>query len=135
MDCDGKFDYLQQFSLYMQNNGFMVIAESKMDTLLDVNIKPPKSYPNNIILRACHYGRPIETTITQNGITYRALQVIKRFMYLTRTEQYNCIKIACIKNSLKMQAFLCSYNASIFDFHITFIKNFTKLTHTYGRFC
>lgn len=78
MDCDGKFDYLQQFSLYMQNKGFMVIAESKKDTLLDVNIKPPKSYPNNIILRACHYGRPIETTVTQNGFTYRALQVNKK---------------------------------------------------------
>ena len=78
MDCDGKFDYLQQFSLYMQDKGFMVIAQSKEDTLLAGNIKPPMSFPNNVILRACHYGKPIETTITQNGFTYRALQVNKK---------------------------------------------------------
>ena len=78
MDCDGKFDYLQQFSLYMQDKGFMVIAESKKDTLLDVNIKPPKSFPNNVILRACQYGRPIETTFTKDGFTYKALQVNKK---------------------------------------------------------
>ena len=78
MDCDGKFDYLQQFSLYMQDKGFMVIAQSKEDTLLDVNIKPPKSFPNHVILRACQYGRPIETTITQNGFTYKALKINRK---------------------------------------------------------
>ena len=78
MDCDGKFNYLQQFSLYMQNKGFMVLEQDKEDTMLNGNIKPPKSFPNNIILRACQYGEPKETTITQNGITYRAIKVNRK---------------------------------------------------------
>ncbi|MBQ7976090.1 MAG: hypothetical protein IJ300_10445 [Clostridia bacterium] len=78
MDCDGKFNYLQQFSLYMQNKGFMVLEQDKEDTMLNGNIKPPKSYPNNVILRACHYGRPIDTTFTQNGVTYKAVQVNRK---------------------------------------------------------
>lgn len=78
MDSTEKFKTLTDFEHYMVLNGFKIIESGTPNTFLDINIKPPKSFPNNIILRACHYGRPIETTVTQNGFTYRALQVNKK---------------------------------------------------------
>ena len=78
MDSTEKFAKLEDFEHYMIQKGFKIIESGTVDTFLGGNVKPPKSYPNNIILRACHYGRPIETTVTQNGFTYRALQVNKK---------------------------------------------------------
>lgn len=78
MDSTEMFETLTDFVNYMTLNDFTIIESGTSDTFLDGNIKPPKNYPESVILRACQYGKPQETTITQNGITYRAIKVNKK---------------------------------------------------------
>lgn len=78
MDSTEKFKTLSEFKRYMESKGFKIIESETVDTFLDGNIKPPKNYPDNVILRACQYGEPEETAITQNGVTYRAIKVNRK---------------------------------------------------------
>lgn len=87
MDSDGKFEKLWEFSVYMRDHGFKILEVDSCERFLNGNIKLPKPYPNNIILRACHYGKPIETTYSENGITYRAIQVNRKVYVPDRTKR------------------------------------------------
>ena len=78
MDSNGKFEKLWQFSVYMREKGFTVIEVDSSDRFLDGNIKPPKTEPDYVILRACQYGKPQETIYSENGITYKAIQIDKK---------------------------------------------------------
>ena len=78
MDSNGKFEKIVDFSIYMYQKSFNTVEISESDTFLDGNIKPPKSFPNHVILRACQYGKPQATTFEQNGITYKAIQVNRK---------------------------------------------------------
>ncbi len=75
MDSDGKFERLWEFSVYMRDHGFSIIEVGDSNRFLAGNIKLPKHYPDDVILRACQYGKPNETTYIENVITYRAVQV------------------------------------------------------------
>ena len=78
MDSTEKFKSLEEFERYMESKGFKIIESGTTHPLLVVNLKPPKNYPDNVILRACQYGKPEETTVTKDGVTYRAIKVDKK---------------------------------------------------------
>ena len=78
MDSTDKFAKLEDFKHYMVQKGFKIIESGTTHPLLVVNLKPPKNYPDNVILRACQYGEPEETTVTKDGATYRAIKVDKK---------------------------------------------------------
>lgn len=78
LDSNGKFEKLWEFSLYMREKGFTVVEIDASDRFINGNISVPKTDSDCVILRACQYGKPIETTYTENGFTYRAVQVDKK---------------------------------------------------------
>ena len=66
MDSYGMFEKLWQFSAFLVEKGFDIIAVSKKEDFSLGNI--PKANPdkNNILLRACGKGRPsIENNIIE----------------------------------------------------------------------
>lgn len=59
MDSYGKFEKLWQFSAYMVQKGFKVLAVGNDETFFDGNIaKETKVEPNKIILQAYTTGKP-----------------------------------------------------------------------------
>ena len=75
MDSTEKFAKLEDFEHYMVQKGFKIIESGTVDTFLGGKVKPPKNFPENVILRACQYGEPQETNFTINGVSYRAIKV------------------------------------------------------------
>lgn len=73
MDSYGKFEKLWQFSAYMVQKGFKVLAVGKDGTFFDGNIeKETKVEPEKIILRAYATGKPtiVNGKVEVNGKFY-----------------------------------------------------------------
>ncbi len=63
MDSYGMFEKLWQFSAFMVQKGFKIIAVGNAETFTDGNIERVTEYePEKVILRACATGEP-----KQNG--------------------------------------------------------------------
>lgn len=59
MDSYGKFEKLWQFSAYMVQKGFKVLAVGNEETFFDGNIaKETEPLPSKIILRAYSFDKP-----------------------------------------------------------------------------
>ena len=72
MDSFGAFEQLGQFSSYMVNKGFSIIAIGNTDFFEDGNIPKIKEPTNKLILRAEANDRPIRNgkQITVGNKTY-----------------------------------------------------------------
>lgn len=75
IDSNGIFEKQFQFTYYLYDKGFEIIEVGDTSKFLDVNIGLTEPNPEKMILRAEMYGRPVETTATVRGVTYRAIMV------------------------------------------------------------
>ena len=71
LDSNGMFEKLWQFSSYLVNKGFNIIDASKLENIIDTNIKQTKEDAEHIILRATQDGKVepkdyIKQTINRN---------------------------------------------------------------------
>ena len=57
LDSNGMFEKLWQFSSYLVNKGFNIIDASKIENIIDTNIKPAGEDTEHIILRATQDGK------------------------------------------------------------------------------
>ena len=57
LDSNGMFEKLWQFSSYLVNKGFNIIDASKLENIIDTNIKPANEDTEHIILRATQDGK------------------------------------------------------------------------------
>ena len=57
LDSNGMFEKLWQFSSYLVNKGFNIIDASKLENIIDTNIKPANEDTEYIILRATQDGK------------------------------------------------------------------------------
>ena len=73
MDSYGMFEKLWQFSSFMVQKGFKVLAVGDDETFDDGNIEKETEYePEKVILRACATGKPTITNgkVEVNGKFY-----------------------------------------------------------------
>lgn len=57
LDSNGMFEKLWQFSSYLVNKGLNIIDASKLENIIDTNIKPAGEDTEHIILRATQDGK------------------------------------------------------------------------------
>lgn len=57
LDSNGMFEKLWQFSSYLVNKGLNIIDASKIENIIDTNIKPAGEDTEHIILRATQDGK------------------------------------------------------------------------------
>lgn len=75
MDSNGLFDKLWQFSADLLQKGFKILEVGNADKFMDGEIEKVEEVLDDYILRATAKGKPITTTLTVNGITYKAISV------------------------------------------------------------
>ena len=76
MDCYGKHEKLWQFSSALVQKGIKIIEASKLENIIDLNIKPiEKQDTENYIVRATANGEPKHIEQYVDGITYKAIKV------------------------------------------------------------
>lgn len=57
LDSNGMFEKLWQFSAYLVSKGLNIIDASKLENIIDTNIKPAGEDTEHIILRATQDGK------------------------------------------------------------------------------
>ena len=75
IDSNGMFEKLWQFSAFIVQKGLKVLEVSKLENIIDVNIKKASEDKERIILRANAPGKPEYISQTINGKTYQAVKV------------------------------------------------------------
>ena len=75
IDSNGMFEKLWKFSSYMIKRDFEIVAVSRINEVLDVNIDRMEIDLERMGLRAYAKGRPIETTAEVGGTRYKAIMV------------------------------------------------------------
>ena len=75
IDSNGMYEKLWQFSASLVEKGIKIINASKLENVIDINIKQVEEDNQKIFLRATANGLPefIEQTI--NGTTHKAIKV------------------------------------------------------------
>lgn len=75
VDSYGYYEHLWQFSSELVQKGIEIIAVSDSNKFLNGNITWTDCDDDFLIVRATCDGRPVETTFTVEGVTYKALKV------------------------------------------------------------
>ena len=75
VDSNGMFEKLWQFSAFLVQKGLKIIEVSKLENVIDINIKKAEIDNEHIILRAIADGKPEYVSQTINGSTYKAIKV------------------------------------------------------------
>ena len=76
MDSYGMFEKLWQFSAFLVEKGFDIIAVGKEDNFTDGNIERlTKEYPDKFVLRAHANGKPEHLEQTIGGTPHKAVKV------------------------------------------------------------
>ena len=86
VDSNEKFEKLWQFSSFLVSKNINIIEVSKLENVIDINIKPAEIDNENIILRACADGKPEYIEQEYNGILYKAIKVGDK-IYIPNKEQ------------------------------------------------
>lgn len=86
VDCYGYYDKLWQVSADFVGKGMKIIAVGAAEKFLDGNITPMEYRTDYMLARATCNGRPIETTFTVEGVTYKALKVNDKIYVPDRTQ-------------------------------------------------
>lgn len=85
LDSNGKFEKLWEFSEYLVSKGLRILAVSKEETMIDINIGKVDYDTKNIFLRVTKTGLPEEITQIVNGITYKAIKIEDK-IYISNKE-------------------------------------------------
>ena len=85
IDSNGMFEKLWQFSSYLVSKGIQIVAVSKEENMIDINIAKVEHNTDRMFLRANSDGKPKETTQSINGITYKAIKVADK-IYIPNIE-------------------------------------------------
>lgn len=85
VDSNGMFEELWQFSSYLIQKGLKIIEVSKIENMIDVNIKKAEKDSEHIILRAIADGKPEYIEENINGTTYKAVKVADK-IYIPNKE-------------------------------------------------
>ena len=72
-DSNGYFEKLWQFSAYLIQKGFKIIEVGNEEKFDEGDMPKAERDTIHIILRACSQGKPANTTLTKNGVAYRAV--------------------------------------------------------------
>lgn len=75
VDSNGMFEKLWQFSAFLVQKELKIIEVSKLENVIDINIKKAEIDNEHIILRAIADGKPEYVSQTINGSTYKAIKV------------------------------------------------------------
>ena len=75
IDSNGMFEKLWQFSAFVVQKGLKVLEVSKLENIIDVNIKKASEDKEHIILRAISPGKPEYVEKNINGTIYKAVKV------------------------------------------------------------
>ena len=86
VDSHGRFEKLWQFSAYLVSKGVKVLEVANSDTFLDGNMNRATEHPEYIYLQSAQWGQPTQTTITIDGIAYRAVEICGRRYIPDRNE-------------------------------------------------
>jgi len=86
VDSNGMFEKLWQFSASLMEKGLEVIEVSRLENIIDINIKQATEDCENYIIRATADGMPKNIEQIVNGITYKAIQVADK-IYIPDKEQ------------------------------------------------
>ena len=87
VDSYGYFDKLWQLSSDFVQKGMEIIAVGSSDKFLDGNFEKRQEQDSEYMYaRATCKGRPIETTFTVDGVTYKALQVDDKIYVPDKTQ-------------------------------------------------
>lgn len=86
MDSNGLFEKLWQFSADLVQKGFKIIEVGNSDKFLEGEIDLSEPEPEKYILRANAKGKPQYTTITLDGISYKAVTVENHTYVPDRTQ-------------------------------------------------
>ena len=79
VDSNGMFEKLWQFSAFLVQKGLKIIEVSKLENVIDTNIKKAEKDSEHIILRAISPGKPEYVEQQIIGTTYKALKVENKF--------------------------------------------------------
>lgn len=86
VDSYGYFEKLWQLSSDFVQKGMEIIAVGSSDKFLDGNLEPMEHRTDCMLARATCSGRPQETTLTVDGVTYKALKVGDKIYVPDRTQ-------------------------------------------------
>ena len=75
VDSNGMFEKLWQFSAFLVQKGLKIIEVSKLENVIDINIKKAEIDNEHIILRAIADGKPEYIEENINDTTYKAIKV------------------------------------------------------------
>ena len=89
VDSNGKFEKLWQFSSFLVSKNINIVEVSKLENVIDINIKPVEIDNENIILRACADEKPEYIEQEYNGVLYKAIKVADK-IYIPNKEQKLC---------------------------------------------
>ncbi len=86
MDCYGMYEKLWQFSSMLIQKGLKVLEVGNDTKFMDGNIDRIDENNEKVFLRANAEGKPVYTTQTINGITYKAVKVADKIYIPDRTQ-------------------------------------------------
>lgn len=87
VDSYGLYNELWKFSLSLSEKGFRVIHVAAGSYFLEGTLpKVEKEDSENYLLRAYQDGLPKETTLTVDGVTYKAVQVDDKIYVPNKTQ-------------------------------------------------
>ena len=75
LDSNGMFEKLWQFSSFLVCKGIEILEVSKEDKFIDVTTEKFEENKDKIYLQAICKGRPERIENTENGITYKTIEV------------------------------------------------------------
>lgn len=75
MDSFGLFEKVWQFSSELVKKGFKIIEVGSDEKFIEGQIPKTNYEPDQLILRSHQKGRPLPSTLKENGITYIAISV------------------------------------------------------------
>lgn len=84
VDSNGMFEELWQFSSFLVHKGLDIIAVTRLENIIDINIDQVKEDKEHILLRANADGKPEYVNHTINGITYRAIKVADKLYIINK---------------------------------------------------
>lgn len=85
VDSNGMFEELWQFSAFLVQKGLKIIEVSKLENVIDTNIKKAEIDNEHIILRAIADGKPEYIEQNINSTIYKSIKVADK-IYIPNKE-------------------------------------------------
>ena len=85
IDSNGMFEKLWEFSSYLISKGIKIIAVSKEENMIDINIDRVEYDKEHIFFRAGSFGKVEEIEQIIEGIKYKAIKIADK-VYISNKE-------------------------------------------------